>query len=326
MPWVTPEQGKQAKSVNTFDFLQARYPDQIKRSAHDEYRLVEHPSLVLTPSNGKWDWKTQGFGGRDPVRFLMKVWGVAYPDAVLEVLGERHNLPQRPAANYREKPRKPFSLPPRSATNDKAVRYLLERGIDKEIIEVGIAAGSVYESDGKYHNCIFVGKDPAGTPRFACSRGIGTDFKRDVAGSNKRYNFCLQASEGPPTTVAVFESPIDALSMATLNRLNPAVKNRWKEYSYLSLGGTSPLALVQYLKDHPTVSQVYLLLDRDDAGRDGMARAQQAVREDEKLNGQVVEMGLFPPRHGKDYNEQLLYLREQQHGARSAPNRQAAVR
>lgn len=325
MPWVTPEQGQTAKSVNTFDFLQARYPDQIKRSAPDEYRLVEHPSLVLTPSNGKWDWKSHGFGGRDPVKFLMQVWGVAYPDAVLEVLGERHNLPQRPAIHHKEKPRKPFSLPPQSKSADKAMQYLMERGIDREIVEACIAKGIIYESDGKYHNCVFVGRDAGGKPRFACSRGIGTDFKRDVAGSEKRYNFCLQAENEPTGSVAVFESPIDALSMATINRNNPNVGSRWKEYSYLSLGGTSPLALMQYLKDHPAVSQVYLFLDNDKAGMEGMQRVQQAIQADDALNKQVEEIALFPPRHGKDYNEQLLYLRGE-HREKPTPQRQAAAR
>lgn len=326
MPWVTPEQGQQAKAVNTFDFLQARYPDQIKRTAPDEYRLVEHPSLVITPSNGKWDWKSHGFGGVDPVKLLMEVWGTPYPAAVLEVLGERHNLPQRPSIRLgKETSRKPFSLPPQSKNADKVTRYLLERSIDREIIEAGIAAGIIYESDGKYHNCVFVGKDPAGTPRFACSRGIGTDFKRDVAGSDKRFNFCLQAENNPAGSLAVFESPIDALSMATINRHNPNVGSRWKEYSYLSLGGTSPLALVQYLKDHPDVSTVYLFLDNDKAGLEGMARAQQAVQADDVLNKQVVEMGAFPPRHGKDYNEHLLHLRRQS-GVPKAPQHQAAVR
>lgn len=307
MAWVTPEQSQDAKRVNTYDFLQARYPDTIKRTAHDEYRLVEHPSLIITPSNGKWDWKTQGFGGVDPVNFLVKVWSVSYPDAVLEVLGERHNIPDRPRPP--EQKRKPFSLPPQNKSHEKAIGYLQGRGIDREIIEVCIAAGIVYESSGKYHNCVFVGQDPTGKARFACSRGIGTDFKRDATGSEKRYNFCL-GSTMPGEAIAVFESPIDALSMATINRHNSAVGARWKDHSYLSLGGTSPLALLQYLKDHPETSHVYLFLDNDKAGLDGMERIKSAIRQDAVLGKQVVEVGCFPPKHGKDYNEHLLHLRQ----------------
>lgn len=63
MLWKTPEQAEQAKEVYTFDFLQARYPNHIKRTVPNKYRLVEHPSLVLTPSNGKWDWKPRVWRG-----------------------------------------------------------------------------------------------------------------------------------------------------------------------------------------------------------------------------------------------------------------------
>lgn len=309
MPWVTPEQSQQAKQVNTYDFLQTRYPETIKRTAPDEYRLVEHPSLIITPSNGKWDWKTQGFGGVDPVNFLVKVWGIKYPDAVLEVLGEQHNIAARPVPRPQEQKRKPFSLPPQNKSHDMATNYLLGRGIDREIIGACIAAGIVYESSGKYHNCVFVGQDHTGKARFACSRGIGTDFKRDTAGSEKRYNFCL-GSTTPVDAVAVFESPIDALSMATINRNNPAVGPHWKDHSYLSLGGTSPLALLQYLKDRPETSHVYLFLDNDKAGLDGMERIKTAIRQDDTLSKQVREIACFPPKHGKDYNEHLLHLRQ----------------
>ena len=106
MAWVTPKQSQDSKRVNIFDFLQVCYPDTIKCTANDEYRLVEHLSLIITPNNGKWDWKTQGFGGVDPVNFLVKVWGVPYPEAVLEVLGERYNIPDRPRPP--EQKRKPF--------------------------------------------------------------------------------------------------------------------------------------------------------------------------------------------------------------------------
>ena len=225
----------------------------------------------------------------------------------------------------KDRQRKPFALPPKAKNNAKAVEYLAGRGIDRAIIEQCIDTGIVYESDGKYHNCVFVGKDLGGTPRFACSRGIGTDFKRDISGSQKQYNFCLQAIGNPTGALAVFESPIDALSMATINRQNSSVGNRWKDYTYLSLGGTAPLALTQYLKDHPAVTHVYLFLDNDKAGMEGMERAQQAIKADEGLNKQVVEMGLFPPRHGKDYNEQLLQRRQQQY-VKGEQKQQEAVR
>lgn len=321
MPWVTPTQGQQAKAVNPFDFLQARYPDHLKRTGADEVCLTEHDSLKITPSNGKWHWASRGFGGRDPVKLLMSVWDMTYPNAVLEVLEQRHNLPKRPA-QQREPLRKPFALPPKNRDNDKAIAYLLGRGIDREIVDACIAAGTVYESDGKYHNCVFVGKDTSGKPRFACTRGIGTDFKRDVAGSEKKYNFTLPSPQQACCHVQVAEAAIDVLSLATLGKLSGPNPWRWQHMHYLSLGGTSPLALMQFLKDHPAVDKVTLGLDADPAGRSGAEKIVAAVHADPALAARQIEISYVPPPRGKDYN---VYLQEKRTEAQTRPQKQASV-
>ena len=41
-----------------------------------------------------------------------------------------------------------------------------------------------------------------------------------------------------------------------------------------------------------------------------MERIKCAIRQDAALDKQVVEIGCFPPKYGKDYNEHLLHLRE----------------
>ena len=54
--------------------------------------------------------------------------------------------------------------------------------------------------------------------------------------------------------MAVFEAPIDALSHATLQELEG-----WKWDGYrLSLGGTSHVALMAFLKRHPEIRRVNL--------------------------------------------------------------------
>lgn len=66
-----------------------------------------------------------------------------------------------------------------------------------------------------YHNAVFVGMDRNGTPRYACLRGIGTDFKGEATGSDKRFSFALPAT-GESRMLCVFESAIDLLSYATM--------------------------------------------------------------------------------------------------------------
>lgn len=194
-------------------------------------------------------------------------------------------------------------LPEGNRCATAAVSYLQRRGIDSEIISRCIQAGIFFESRN-YHNCVFVGRDRAGKARFACLRGTVGDFKGDVPGSDKRFNFCFPAN-GPGRSVAVFESPIDALSLATLFKARGAAT--WDRGHYLSLGGTSPLALLQFLKDRPEIDRVYLCLDNDKAGLDGMARIEAALRDDKELQGRgfMVERKPPPVEHGKDYNELL---------------------
>ena len=100
------------------------------------------------------------------------------------------------------------------------------------------------------------------------------------------------------------ESPIDALSLATLVKLSGG---EWRDSHYLSLGGTAPRAMIQFLHDHPHVTQVSLCLDNDKAGIMGMERLENAIQDNPELAHRVKLIDRNPPpaEHGKDYNEFL---------------------
>ena len=85
----------------------------------------------------------------------------------------------------------------------------------------------------------------------------------------------LLAADPECPRLAVAESPIDALSLASLVKLSGG---EWRDSHYLSLGGTAPRAMLQFLHDHPHVTQVSLCLDNDKAGMLGMERLEQAIR------------------------------------------------
>lgn len=107
------------------------------------------------------------------------------------------------------------------------------RGIDYQLIQECIADGTIYES-ADYHNAVFVGKDKSGTAKYAALRStLGSTFKQDASGSDKRYSFRLLAKE-PTNTVHLFEAAIDLLSYATY------LKCEGKDYriqNLLSLSG-----------------------------------------------------------------------------------------
>ena len=60
-----------------------------------------------------------------------------------------------------------------------------------------------------YHNVVFVGQDTDGKARYANLRGIGTDFKGEANGSDKRFSFSIPAMNSD--TVHLFESAVDLL-------------------------------------------------------------------------------------------------------------------
>lgn len=204
---------------------------------------------------------------------------------------------------------------------DAPVSYLQRRGISSEVISRSLRLGLLYESNYKGEAvCVFVGKDDAGKSRFACMRSIGGNLKKDVGGSDKRFSFCYPPQNPGSRQLAVFEAPIDALSHATLQELEG-----WKWDGYrLSLGGTSPVALVSFLERHPEIHRVTLYMDNDLAGLVNARKIKALLENDMRFKH--IRVGVNPPRTGKDYNEKLLVFREQ-HTDRQLPGRrkQAAI-
>lgn len=83
----------------------------------------------------------------------------------------------------------------------------------------------------------------------------------------------------------VAEAPIDALSMATMQKNRSA---GWDSQHYLSLGGVSPLALLHFLGEHPKVSHIVLGLDQDKADLEAVEKIRAAVYADEGLRDRTA--------------------------------------
>ena len=210
MPSVTKEQIEKAKEWDLLSYLQTFDPYELKRCGPREFCTRTHDSLKI--SNGKWCWNSRGIGGRTALDYLIKVRGLDFVEAVETLCGSRAPPPQE---RSKPKPPKPFALPEASRFPSAMLSYLQGRGIHPDLLQACIQAGTLYESR-KYRNCVFVGRDTTGRARFACLRGTRDSFKRDVEGSDKRYNFSLLAADPTCPRLAVAESPIDVLSLATL--------------------------------------------------------------------------------------------------------------
>jgi len=225
-----------------------------------------------------------------------------FTDAVIHLTGIRYQervapTPKTVAHESISVPDKAdFALPERNANTRLVESYLRKRGISQEIRDYCIDHDLLYES-ARYHNAVFVGCDPQEIPRHATQRGISPDshFRRDASKSNKRYTFSLPA-RSTSDRLFVFEGAIDLLSHATIDQL--AGKD-WQQVHRISLGGLAPLAMDQYLKDHPEIRLIILCLDNDEPGRS----AAKLFRDNLTSTGFQVQDA--PPPTGKDYNEYL---------------------
>jgi len=311
MPGVSKEQIAKAKEIDLLSYMQACEPHELVRSGPNEYRTASHHSLVI--SNGLWHWINGQVGGKTALDYLLNVRGLNFVEAVETLCGCQSTVSFsfQPVKKQVIPERRTFTLPPPHTNNDRMIAYLQSRGIDREVIDACIRRGSLYEST-RNHNCVFVGRDMSGAPRFASMRGTFSNYKQDAAGSDKRYGFCFSPCGTQGRMVDVFESPIDALSLATLRKRN---REAWDKYHYLSLGGTSPLALTQFLKDHGEADCICLRLDNDRAGHDGIRNIREAIQSNAELGARVMTVTEQPPQKGKDYNEYLQQvLREELSG------------
>ena len=134
------------------------------------------------------------------------------------------------------------------------------RKIDNDIIADMMHQEKLYQSDR--HNCVFIGTDKDGTVRFASERGTftGVSYRRDCPGSDKRFCFNI---EGRSNLMYVFEAPIDAMSHATIFKMQ---KLDYTEDHRISLGCLDDATMIQYLQDRPDIKNIILCLDNDQWG------------------------------------------------------------
>lgn len=300
--YYTQEQIDHANQADLVSFLQSQ-GEQLTR-AGNEYRWKRHDSLTVR--GNKWYRHSQSKGG-GPVDFLMEFFGKSFTEAVELLTGEKGAAPppDSPA------PLSDFRLPPRSTDNRIARNYLTAaRRIDEDVTGFFFSTGDIYE-EAAHHNAVFVGRDEDGVPRYAHSKGTAGNFRLDVKGSDKAFNFCYR---GEGERLFVFEAPIDLLSFLCL------FKKDWQRQSYLALGGVGEKALLRFLSDRPNIKTVYLCLDSDEAGNDACSRLAELVPEGLTVHRLVP---LF-----KDWNEVLQhraeitdgkYLREAIYGLKEPP-------
>lgn len=303
MAYIPPELVAEARQVDLLTYLKNYEPYELVEVCRNTYTTKSHDSLKI--SNGLWYWFTKGVGGKSAIDYLIKVRNYTFINAVQTVLG---NIKIQAPIQYRQQEKnkeKHLKIPIKAVNNDRAINYLLSRGIDKDIINYCVKNKLLYQEE-KTNNVVFIGYNNDNIPSYAFCRATNQErFMREATGSNKRYSFKIKADK-ENNIVHLFESSIDLLSYATLLHLE---NKNWRAENLLSLGGIYsskydvektkiPVSLTEFLEKNPNVKEIHLHLDRDLAGRNASSFFQQVLSEKYKIFDDTIPFG-------KDVNEYL---------------------
>ncbi len=191
-------------------------------------------------------------------------------------------------------------LPQKNDNNKRVIAYLTKtRKIHPEVVNHFIKNGTLYEDNR--HNAVFIGYDEKGIASYAFKRSTNTvneiyaQYRGEALGSKKKYNWC---SKCLGDTVKVFESPLDALSAITLDRLNGI---NWRNINYLSLGCVAPVALETFLENNTNIKNIEFCLDNDTAGRKAINQLMDKYGEKYECKNSMPDINSG----AKDYNELL---------------------
>ena len=305
--YVNAEQIDKARSIPVLEYLQRYEPNNLISTAPGEYRLKDHDSLKI--SNNKFNWFSRGIGGSNAIDYLVKVRGVEFKDAVRALVGDYTTIPytaDKPPPKLSKPPgdERIFTLPHANSHNSDVITYLAGRSIDSGIIYDCINRKLLYQNTKMA--CVFVGYNNQNAPAYACERGMQSDYKKDVPGSNKAYSFRM-----PPKTsdthgqqacerLYVFEGAVDCLSHASIEAISGVDWNGHR----LSLGGVSSKALNTFLESNPQIRSVYLCLNNDKPGKDATERICKELLD----KYSHIQIYVAPPPIGNDYNDTLIHM------------------
>jgi len=304
MAYFSPETIEKVKKIDLLTFLKATNPEEVVYFSRGTYCTRTHDSLKI--SNGMWYWFSRGIGGKTALEYLIQVEEYSFTEA-MNLLTKQLEYTPTAFINYKDKVKvDKLIMPEKSDNNDKAKLYLISRGIDESIIQECIDNELIYEQKSK-GNVVFVGKDDNQHSRYAFIRGSNSSrYMHEASGSDKAYSFRL-ISNKKCDSVHLFESAIDLLSYATLNK-------NWYEMNLLSLGGIYkatysdseikiPISVKKYLKQNQDITKIYLHFDNDSAGKLASNSFQQVLKKDYE----VID---DPPKIGKDFNDYLCNIKQ----------------
>ena len=275
----------------------------------DLVALLRRQGEVLTKSGGDYLWREgsdkvnirgnlwyhhyENTGG-DALDFAIKFYNMNLTDAVaflLELGVSNSNYPEEHLEI------KKIYIPKANDSMRRIFAYLVnDRCLDKNIVYAFVHRELIYES-AIHHNVVFVGYDKNSNIRHIHMRGSTTNsrYKSSTEGSDLRYCFHWN---GTSDTLYLFESPLDLLSYITLQK-----DTYWKDHTYVASCSVKDRALLQALRDNPSINKIILCFNNYDTGK----LAMQKIERKFKSLGYKID---FDIPICNNWNEDLIFKKE----------------
>jgi len=248
---------------------------------------------------------------------------------------QQHTIPGIAMPGGGNNPDAIFELPAAYWNQNKVKGFLQNvRGIDADVVQRCIDSGVLKQTE-KYSNCLFIGLDEKGEARFASVRGLQkpgeTAYRGKIKNSDTQYGFYIpvvQQNQKAATELFVFESPIEAMSKATLDKAHPAAGHLWNAVHRLSLDGVSDKPLHKYLENNPQITKIVLCLNNDHTAEQnaGQIAAEKIIETIESRYQSKYKVVNKLPGTGTDWNDALMEYKRINRGGGENKNQDAETK
>lgn len=158
---------ERARAVSVLEYFETYKPGDLHWYGKC-FRSREHPSFCVMQGGYVFDWKSQGITGYGALDYLKKCEGYDlnkqedFRRAVEILTNTDIELVQSRVSksNYAadRQPKLEFCLPEKAFSNSRAINYLRDRALSKEVINYCIQKGLIYQSK-EYSGAVLIGYD-----------------------------------------------------------------------------------------------------------------------------------------------------------------------
>jgi Protein of unknown function (DUF3991)/Toprim-like len=265
---VSNDEIAKANEVHIIDYLTSKGEPLLKQGKY--YRHAEHDSLIIN-ENGMWYWNSHSIGNYGAISFARTFYDMKFQEAVRDI--NNQEIERTFSKNREQTVKQEFVYPEQYEVHgiENAIDYLVNtRSLDIKIV-LALHKHQLIAED-KMKNIVFkwrdkegniVGADRQGTVKMDNKRGT---FKQILANSKADGGFTLDI--GIPKKIALFESPIDALSYFDLKRPNDIRLQSMSGLKDTTVMFAIRNLMVECYERNEHLEKIIFAVDNDKAGKE----------------------------------------------------------